>query len=178
MKLSVVSIDKHLVRVVAEGEITMRDFSAEGPDPFEPLLGASWGTHRVILDFTRVGFVDSSAIGWLMTCRREFDRNGGLFLVHSIQPRVRQVLDLLRVGKALPLLDDEAAALRAAAASIAKASAAQPAPAHQPAAAPVAVAPAATVKAATPPVTPAEATYDVAPPGPTAKPRTRKRKAA
>src|SRR5438876_11864981 len=107
MKLSVSSIDKHLVRVEAEGEITMRDFRADGPDPFDTLLGAGWTTHKVVLDFRKVSFVDSSAIGWLMTCRREFERGGGLFVVHSIQPRVRQVLDLLRVGRALPLLIDE-----------------------------------------------------------------------
>ena len=119
MKLSVSSIDKHLVRVEAEGEITMRDFRADGPDPFDTLLGAGWMTHKVVLDFRKVSFVDSSAIGWLMTCRREFERGGGLFVVHSIQPRVRQVLDLLRVGRALPLLNDEPAALAVAAASIA-----------------------------------------------------------
>ena len=119
MNLSVVSIDKYLVRVEAEGEIAMRDFRAEGPDPFDTLLGAGWTSHKVIVDFARVSFVDSSAIGWLMTCRRGFERGGGLFLVHSIQPRVRQVLDLLRVGKALPLLDNEQAALAVAAASVA-----------------------------------------------------------
>ena len=177
MKLTLVSIDKHLVRVVIEGEITMRDFSAEGPDPFYALLGASWATHKVILDFSKVGFVDSSAIGWLMTCRREFDRNGGLFLVHSIQARVRQVLDLLRVGKSLALLADEPAALRAAAAAVAKVSTPQATPAHH-AAAPVTVAPVAVAPATATPVTPAEVTYPVAPPAPASKPRVRKPKAA
>jgi anti-anti-sigma factor len=178
MNLSVVSIDKYLLRVEAVGEITMRDFSAEGPDPFETLLGAGWGAHKVVLDFSRVTFVDSSAIGWLMTCRREFDRNGGLFLVHSIQPRVRQVLDLLRVGKALPLLADERAALAAAAASVAAAPATQAAtPATQ--AAPnqsvlaALAAPAAPVESF-----PVVGLPDVAPTSPTVKPRTRKRKAA
>src|SRR6186713_2328516 len=95
----------------------MRDFRAAGPDPFETLLGAGWASHRVVLSLARVGFVDSSAIGWLMTCRRAFDRAGGLLLVHSIQPRVRQVLDLLRVGKTVPLLNDERAALMAATAA-------------------------------------------------------------
>ena len=111
MKLSVVSIEKQLVRVEAEGEITMRDFRAEGPDPFETLLGASWATHRVVLDFSRVRFIDSSAIGWLMTCRRAFEQQGGMLLVHSMQPRVRQVLDVLRIGKVLPILDDVRTAL-------------------------------------------------------------------
>lgn len=117
MKLSVVSIDRQLVRLEAEGEVTMRDFSADGREPIEALLGSGWASQKVVLDCSRVTFFDSSAIGWLMTCRREFDRKGGLFLLHSIQPRVRQVLDMLRVGKALPLLPNEAAALSVAAAS-------------------------------------------------------------
>jgi anti-anti-sigma factor len=173
MKLSVASIDKYLVRVEAEGEITMRDFSADGPDPFETLLGAGWASHKVVLDFGKVAFVDSSAIGWLMTCRREFDRNGGLFLVHSIQPRVRQVLDLLRVGKALPLLDDKDAALAVAAASIAGISVTQAEPART-------SAPAAASPAAAP--SPAEYLSTAPAPGasasPAPKPRARKRKAA
>jgi anti-anti-sigma factor len=186
MKLSVTSIDRHLVRIEAEGEITMRDFRAEGPDPFDTLLGAGWATHKVLLDFRRVNFVDSSAIGWLMTCRREFERGGGLFLVHSIQPRVRQVLDLLRVGKALPLLGDENEAMRVAAASIAGAS---PAPTQAPAAAQSPVPSPAKSKqappAVSPPATPPQAAvidpsltgaFEVAPLAP--KPRPRKRKVA
>lgn len=168
MKLSVASIDKYLVRVEAEGEITMRDFRAEGPDPFETLLGAGWASHKVVLDFAKVAFVDSSAIGWLMTCRRAFERDGGLFLVHSIQPRVRQVLDLLRVGKALPLLDNERAALAAAEASVAGAAATPPAPTQPPAPAPAAAVPPPAVAGAS----------ELAATTPAAKARPRKRKAA
>jgi anti-anti-sigma factor len=183
MKLSVTSIDKYLLRVEAEGEITMRDFHAEGPDPFDTLLGAGWASHKVVLDFRRVNFVDSSAIGWLMTCRREFERNGGLFLVHSIQPRVRQVLDLLRVGKALPLLADERAALAAAEAWMGKVPAAPApvAPASLPFAPPAPSAP--KQPSLTAPTAPVEAfpvvgLPDLAPVGPAPKPRPRKRKAA
>jgi anti-anti-sigma factor len=123
MKLSVVSIDRQLVRIDVEGDITARDFRADGRDPFETLLGSSWASHKVILNFAGVSSADSSAIGWLMTCRREFERRGGALVLHSIHPRVRQVLDMLRVGKAVPLVRDEAAAL---------ASLATPAPAPPP----------------------------------------------
>ena len=165
MNLSVVSIDRQLVRVQAEGEVTMADFSADGRDPLETLLGAGWATQKVVLDCSRVTFLDSSAIGWLMTCRREFDRKGGLFLLHSIPPRVRQVLDMLRVGKALPLLPDEGAALAVAAASTKgnpptkayptelDASAPEAAPAARPAAAPKPAASPKSTVAPKPPLT-------------------------
>ena len=130
MKLNVVSIQNELVRVQAEGDITCLDFTANGKNPFEGILGSRWAAHRVLVDMRAVPFLDSSAIGWFMTSRREFERGGGLVVLHSIQPRVRQILDLLRVGKALPLVDNEAAALTvvsAAAAGLKVQSAATPA---------------------------------------------------
>ena len=111
MKLNVVSIENELVRVQAEGDITSHDFTAEGKNPFELVLGSRWSAQKVVVDMRGVPFLDSSAIGWFMTSRREFERGGGLIVLHSVQPRVRQVLDLLRVGRAVPLVDNEKAAL-------------------------------------------------------------------
>jgi stage II sporulation protein AA (anti-sigma F factor antagonist) len=119
MKLNVVSIEKELVRVQAEGDITTHDFTADGRNPFEAVLGSRWAAHQVLLDMRAVPFVDSSAIGWLMTSRRECERGGGLVVLHSIQPRVRQVFDLLHVGKAVPIVDNEQAALTVVAAAAA-----------------------------------------------------------
>lgn len=130
MKLNVVSIHNELVRIQAEGDISSQDFTVNGKNPFEQVLGSRWAAHQVVVDMRGVPFLDSSAIGWFMTCRREFERGGGLIVLHSIQPRVRQILDLLRVGKALPLVDSEASALTvvsAAAAGLKLQSAAKPA---------------------------------------------------
>ena len=119
MKLNVVSIHNELVRVQAEGDITSHDFGADGKNPFDVVLGSRWASHQVLLDLRAVPFLDSSAIGWFMASRREFERCGGLIVLHSIQPRVRQVLDLLHVGKAVPLVDGESAALTVVAAAAA-----------------------------------------------------------
>jgi hypothetical protein len=54
-----------------------------------------------------------------MTSRREFERGGGLVVLHSTQPRVRLVFDLLHVGKALPIVYNELAALTVVAAAAA-----------------------------------------------------------
>ena len=111
MKLSVTSIANGLVRVAAEGEITVRDFQAEARDPLAVLLGDKWPTQKVIVDMSGVTFVDSSAVGWLITWRRQFERGGGMIVLHSVQPRVRQVLDMLKVGRVVPLVASEAAAV-------------------------------------------------------------------
>ena len=111
MKLSVTSIANGLVRVAAEGEITVRDFQAEARDPLAVLLGDKWPTQKVIVDMSGVTFVDSSSVGWLITWRRQFERGGGMIALHSVQPRVRQVLDMLKVGRVVPLVASEAAAV-------------------------------------------------------------------
>jgi anti-sigma B factor antagonist len=153
MKLNVVSIEKELVRVQAEGDISSHDFTPDGRNPFEALLGSRWAAHQVVVDMRGVPFLDSSAIGWLMHSRRDFERGGGLVGLHSIQPRVRQILDLLRVGKAVPLVENEVAALvvvTAAAAGLRMESPAAAAPAKTAAPAPAGRKATSTAKAARP----------------------------
>jgi len=111
MKLTLLSIDNQgLIHVNAEGSITGHDFPADGRDPFETLLGANWKSNRVVLSAAGVTYIDSSAIGWLIGACRSFKDGGGLLVVHSVQPNVRQILDVLKVGKVVPLADSEAAA--------------------------------------------------------------------
>jgi anti-anti-sigma factor len=111
MKLSLVSIEKAgPIRVAAEGLITSDDFDESGPNPLSALLGATYSGNHVLLDLSHVTYIDSSAIGWLISCHRAFKADGGKFVAHSIQPAVRQVLDMLRIGQVVSLAEDEAAA--------------------------------------------------------------------
>ena len=111
MKLSLVSIERDgVIRVASEGNITSADFQADGPNPLHALLGQTWSSNRVLLNFDRTNYIDSTAIGWLISCHKEFRANGGTLVVHSVQPQVRQVLDLLKIGKVVPLAENEAAA--------------------------------------------------------------------
>jgi anti-anti-sigma factor len=111
MKLTLVSIEKQgLIRVAAEENVTAADFSADGPDPLAKLLGATWSSNKVLMDFSRVAYIDSSAVGWLITCHRAFKDAGGMFIVHSIQPSVKQILDVLKIGKVVALAENEEAA--------------------------------------------------------------------
>lgn len=111
MKLSLVSIDKQgLIRLAAEENITSADFEVDNPNPLSKLMGDAWSGNRVLLDFARVTYIDSSAIGWLITCQRAFKQAGGTFILHTIQPHVRQILDVLKMGKILSLAENESAA--------------------------------------------------------------------
>jgi anti-anti-sigma factor len=110
MKLSLSRIDKGgFVCLAAEGMITMAD--VQGTDnAFEGVLGPAWATNQVLLDMSRVTFIDSAAIGWLIDSNKTFKQSGGRIIPHSIQPRVKQVLDLLRIEKVIAMADDELAA--------------------------------------------------------------------
>ena len=114
MLLTLVSIEKQgCVRVAAEGRITAQDLMGGECDgnPLLGLLGPNWANHKIVLDFAQVAWVDSAAIGWLMTCNKACRNAKGTLVLHSVQPGVRQVFDMLQICKVLPVVEDEAAAL-------------------------------------------------------------------
>jgi anti-anti-sigma factor len=109
-----VSIDRDgVIRVAAEGAITFEWVLGE-KNPMASLLGQTWSSNRVILSLEKTHYVDSAAIGWLISTVKEFKAKGGAFVIHSVRPHVRQVLDLLKVGKAVQIANDENAARKLA----------------------------------------------------------------
>ena len=111
MKLSLAGIERDgFVKLVGDGTVTTADFGADGKNPIEAVLGPSWNTFRVLLDFATVSYIDSSAIGWLIGSQKSFREKGGAFAVYNVQPSVRQVLDLIKVGCVVPLCDNETSA--------------------------------------------------------------------
>ncbi len=107
MKLSLISIEREMVRLEADGHITSMDFNADGKSPFEQLLGLTWSRNVIALDLNKVPYIDSSAIGWLMASNKTLKEGGGSLVIHSLQPPVKQVLDLLKVGRVLKIAEDE-----------------------------------------------------------------------
>lgn len=114
LKLSLTSIDKDgIIRVAVEGPITYEGVIAE-KNPLAGLLGETWSSNRVLMNLEKTHFIDSAAIGWLIATHKEFKARGGKFIVHSVRPPVRQVLDLLKVGKVVTIADNEDAARKIA----------------------------------------------------------------
>ena len=108
MKLTLTSIEKDgIVRVAADGNITTADFDSSGKNPLESLLGVTWFTNRVLLNLDRTDYIDSSAIGWLIGTHKAFKEGGGTLVVHSLQPAVKQILTVLKIGRVVPLVADE-----------------------------------------------------------------------
>ena len=88
------------------GEATARDFPSTAHVHFDALIGADWARHTVILDMDAVSYVDSSAIGWLIQSQKQFRDAGGMLVLHSVQPHVRDVLKLLKIQRVVPIARD------------------------------------------------------------------------
>ena len=111
--LNLVSIDRDgCVRVASNGPIASNGAHFLSKNPLETLLGVTWFSNRVVVDFSKTDFIDSAAIGWLIGTAREFRVRGGRFAIHSATPRVLQMLNILKIGQLVPLLADEQAARR------------------------------------------------------------------
>jgi anti-anti-sigma factor len=111
MKLNLLSIEKDgVIRVGSEGQITAVDLPSDGRNPMESVMGANWAGNRVLLDLSKTNYIDSSAVGWLINCSKQFKAGGGTLVIHSMPGAVRQILDLLKIGKLIPLAANEPAA--------------------------------------------------------------------
>ncbi len=118
MKLQLVSIERDgLVKIATSGNITAADIDPAGENPLRDVIGENWTNSRLLLDMSDTQYIDSSAIGWLISTSKKVGDGGGSIVVYDVQPAVRQVLDLLKVGRVVPIVEDEAAAKEVAAAN-------------------------------------------------------------
>ena len=109
--LFLVSIDKDgCIRVASSGNLTAGNINLSQKNPLESVLGATWSGNRVILDLSKTDFMDSTAIAWLIATTKQFGAAGGSIAIHSVAPRARQMLDILKIGKVIPIVANEAAA--------------------------------------------------------------------
>src|SRR4030081_3945295 len=69
---------------------------------------------RVVADFGKVSYMDSTGIGFLIAVYTSIGKTGaGHFAVSNPNKKVREVLDLTRVSQVIPVFDNELAALEA-----------------------------------------------------------------
>jgi anti-anti-sigma factor len=109
MQLSVASFDKDVVSILCEGQITQYDLQTKA-STLESLLGVGGFARKVLLSLEKTSYIDSSGIGWLLSCHKNFLQGGGLLVIHSIPPMVLQVLQMLRMQAILHIADNESQA--------------------------------------------------------------------
>jgi anti-anti-sigma factor len=113
MKLTLVSDDGGVLLVRCEGQISQLRFQVDG-NPFEDLLGAECFRRPVLLDLERAEWIDSSGISWLIVSHKRFLQAGGALVLHTLPPRIRQVLQFCRMDKVFNLAANESEARNAA----------------------------------------------------------------
>ncbi len=66
---------------------------------------------KVLADFSEVPDIGSAGIGFIVGVYTSTKNSGGRFVLVGIRPRVREVLDITRVSKVIPLAADIASGL-------------------------------------------------------------------
>lgn len=63
-------------------------------------------TKTVLLDLSEANYINSSGIGWMVSCHKRAVEHGGKIIFHSPQPLVDQTLKMMRIDKALHLVEN------------------------------------------------------------------------
>ncbi len=96
-----------IVAVVGSGELdafVLPDLTAA----FDEARGAG----RLVVDLTRVSFLDSTALGAVVRAARETGSAGGDLRIVLPSGPARRIFEITGLDAALPVSDDRAAALR------------------------------------------------------------------
>lgn len=109
MQLNLRSDDGDAAVVAIEGRVTPESDPSD-TDPLTELLGASVYGRKVLLDFEKCEFIDSSGISWLLVAHKRFREAGGAMALFAIPPMIDQVLKVLRMNRVFGLADDETSA--------------------------------------------------------------------
>ena len=108
MELTLVSAaHDEMVKVLAAGRMTSAEFEKGRRDPIETAVGHNVHSKRLLIDMHKVTYIDSAAIGWLITCNKNFKEKGGKMVLHSLTPNVSKVFKLLRMNTVLAMADSE-----------------------------------------------------------------------
>jgi anti-sigma B factor antagonist len=99
--------DGDVAAVVAGGEIDLYG----APELADAL--SSIAESRVVIDLTAVSFLDSTALGVVVTAVRELRAHGGAARVVLPRGSARRIFELTTLDQVLPLEDSRAGALAA-----------------------------------------------------------------
>jgi anti-sigma B factor antagonist len=109
MKLSIANSAGEEICVALAGRVTQRELNPL-QDPLIELLGPGGYGKIVRLDLSEADYVDSSGIGWLLSCHKRMRQAGGRLLIERPHPVVQNVFRVLKLEKVLELSDAAQAA--------------------------------------------------------------------
>ncbi|MCG8377169.1 MAG: STAS domain-containing protein [Chlorobiales bacterium] len=64
------------------------------------------GIKKIVIDFSKVDYLDSFAVGFIMDMYRRVSGNDGALKICGLQPRVRKILSITRVDNVVDICTD------------------------------------------------------------------------
>jgi anti-sigma B factor antagonist len=71
------------------------------------------GVDKIVIDFEKVNYLDSFAVGFIMDMYRRVSSRDGELKITGLQPRVRKILSITRVDNVIEICDTVDGALAA-----------------------------------------------------------------
>jgi anti-sigma B factor antagonist len=103
-----------LVKDVAVATILVEDLDASNVGDFRRDIAPVLEAHpRLVLDLSRLRFVDSSGLGAFISCLRKLNAVGGDLKLCCMSKPVRGVFELVRMHRVFDILDTSEDAVRA-----------------------------------------------------------------
>jgi anti-sigma B factor antagonist len=113
MSATVIELDEEgpaaILRI--QGDVTS---ASEGDLMAAYGLAAANGATAVILDFSKLAYMNSGGIGLIVTLLVRAQRGGGRLVATGLSDHYRQIFALTRLDEAIEIHDDEPAAVAAA----------------------------------------------------------------
>jgi anti-anti-sigma factor len=113
MQFKIQKSEDDLMRVDVAGEM-VRGASPVDDDPLTDVIGDGVYGRRVLLNLRHCRHIDSTGIGYLLTCHQRFERQGGRLVLHSAPAAVARLFQVMRVHQVLHITADAAGAARLA----------------------------------------------------------------
>lgn len=103
--------DDGIAALACEEQLDGLAMTADGDAPLRKVLGEGCYAKRVALDLGQTAYIDSAAIGWLLSSHKAFKDAGGRLVLYALQPGVQRVIDMMRIGTVLEIAKDREHAL-------------------------------------------------------------------
>lgn len=98
IEVSEVSDSVYVVTLAGEMDI------ATSPELVSRLAGVrGTGAFRVMVDLSRLGFIDSSGIKALVSSAKTIQANGGTFVIVAPPPHLERVFDIVQLSSVVPV---------------------------------------------------------------------------
>jgi anti-sigma B factor antagonist len=98
IEVSEVSEGVYVVALAGEMDI------ATSPELVSRLAGIRGkGSYRVLVDLSRLGFIDSSGIKALVSSAKTVEANGGALVIVAPPPHLEKVFDIVRLSSVIPV---------------------------------------------------------------------------